>query len=65
MPTLKPTHMIQTFYLLLQFMFMNHVSSSIEDLQKLLDFERNIIQEINANTSQEIASEYLQEIDYE
>ena len=65
MPTLKPTHMIQTFYLLLQFMFMNHVSSSVEDLQKLLDFERNIIQEINANTSQEIASEYLQEIDYE
>lgn len=46
-------------------MFMNHVSSAIEDLQKLLDFERNIIQEINANTSQEIASEYLQEIDYE
>ena len=46
-------------------MFMNHVSSSVEDLKKLLDFERNIAQELKSNVSLEIVSEYLQEIDYE
>ena len=43
--------------------FVYHVSSSTEDLAKLLKFERDLLSELRPKESQ-IVSEYINELDY-
>ena len=52
-----------TVFFCLQFLFIKHVSSSIEDLAKLLSFEKNMLLNLKNDTSPTVL-EYVNELDY-
>ena len=52
-----------TVFFYLQFLFIKHASSSVEDLAKLLSFEKNMLLNLKNDTSPTVL-QYINELDY-